>query len=135
MPERVAVAPIDGDSVPTPEVTAVPDSAVDRLGDADPTLAVTPLPARDADASPPAESGIQTNKSSGQNSRQGLACSSPISDAERATPKPKTIGVSPTNEDPGTSAKSAPTVVLMFVVVKASDALLNVPVLASAPSW
>lgn len=135
MPERVAVAPIDGDSVPTLEVTAVPDSAVDRLGDADPTLAVTPLPARDADASPPAESGIQTNKSSGWKSRQGLACSAAISDAERATPRPKTIGMSPTNEDPATSATSVPTVVLMFVAVKASDALPNVSVLTSAPSW
>ncbi len=63
--ERVAVAPTDGEIVPTPEVTDVLDSAVDKLGDTDPELAVPAPPVRDAEASPPPVSGTQTNDSSG----------------------------------------------------------------------
>lgn len=65
VPERDAVAPVDGETEPTADVAETPEIEAEILGATVPVLDVPVLPAKDADASPPADSGIQTNSSSG----------------------------------------------------------------------
>ena len=66
VPERDAVAPVDGETEPTADVAETPEIEAEILGAAFPADVVPAVPVKDADASPPAESGIQTNNSSGR---------------------------------------------------------------------
>lgn len=82
VPDTVVVAPADGDSEPTTDVAETPEIEVERLSATAPVLDAPALPAKAADASPPAESGIQTNNSSGiktcKGSRAKSACSESV---------------------------------------------------------